>query len=231
MFQQFFSFMQSETTRDEQSVQTIWNGLVDDVDWNIEFNTLIDGKEIFLVQNFLNQEECKRIIQASEGFGYGKTMYPKSYRGNLRLITTDTSLAQSLWTRLEKIVPPVVEENGHQWRPIGLNEVWRLSKYLPGDRFKSHVDACFQRRSDEKSMFTVNVYLNGIDEFTGGSTRFYDDHEEKKVEATIQPSCGLCVLFRQPHAASYLHDGEEVQSGVKYLLRSDVMYTKICKNE
>jgi hypothetical protein len=34
------------------------------------------------------------------------------------------------------------------------------------------------------------------------------------------------LLFRQPPAACYSHDGERVDDGCKYLLRSDVMYRK-----
>jgi len=38
-----------------------------------------------------------------------------------------------------------------------MNECWRLSKYHPKDRFETHVDTCFLRSYDERSMLTVNI--------------------------------------------------------------------------
>jgi hypothetical protein len=81
-------------------------------------------------------------------------------RGNYRLITTDVPLAESLWTRMRAQLPAHVEEGGYTWDAVGLNECFRLAKYTDGDVFGSHVDTCFQRNVNEKSMYTVNIYLN-----------------------------------------------------------------------
>lgn len=122
-------------------------------------------------------------------------------------------------------------EEGEVWQLCGCNEVFRLSKYNATDRFQRHVDTYFERSLGggtlEKSMFTVNIYLN--DDFTGGTTRFYCDHDRDVIEAAVVPETGLCLLFRQPPTACLLHDGEEVSSGVKYLIRSDVMYRRVHK--
>lgn len=83
------------------------------------------------------------------------------FRGNYRLIATDDNLAKVLWSRIRSRVPPHVDEDGHVWDAVGLNECFRLSKYCDGDKFQSHVDTYFQRSNDEKSMYTVNIYLNG----------------------------------------------------------------------
>ena len=99
---------------------------------------------------------------------------PKSYRGNLRLISRDASLAQALWPRLRTHVPRVVvDREGDRWEAKNLNECWRLAKYFPGDRFARHTDAFFERSRDERSFFTVNVYLNDVPAEHGGATRFY----------------------------------------------------------
>jgi hypothetical protein len=173
--------------------------------------------------------ECQDLIAAAEQHGYGATNYPKDYRGNLRLITTDSSLAAAMWTRMQPFVPATLESEGDKWDAIGLNEVWRLSKYHPGDRFQRHCDACFVRNDDEMSLLTVNIYMNG--DFEGGSTRFYANNRTPEANLTIEPKPGLCLLFRQPPEEMYYHDGDRVISGQKYLFRSDVIYRRRCPEE
>ncbi len=130
---------------------------------------------------------------------------------------------------MRHMCPTEVEESGKRWSAVGLNECFRLSKYVAGDVFKPHVDACFKKSERVKSMFTVNLYLNGADEFSGGSTRFYskDYASASSVEYSVTPVAGVALIFRQPYGASYVHDGELVSAGEKYLLRSDIMYTMI----
>lgn len=162
-----------------------------------------------------------RLLTEAERHGFGKTHYPKQYRGNLRLLTTDISLAAAVWERLRPLVPATLDIEGETWDACGLNECWRLAKYYPGDRFKGHCDAAFYRSDGERSMFTVNIYMN--EEMAGGSTRFYfTDHGAPDYAVT--PQTVLCLLFRQPPGQQYYHDGEELVSGLKYLFRSDVMY-------
>jgi len=184
-----------------------------------------ESYEVWLVANLLSENECCSLLKTAEEHGYGATNYAKSYRGNLRLITTDNSLTEAMWHRLQPLVPPTLSLDGHLWDACGLNECWRLAKYYPGDRFGTHCDACFDRSADEMSMLTVNIYMN--EGFDGGSTRFYDDHRADSTPAfSVKPRRGLCLLFRQPPGKSYYHDGEELRSDVKYLFRSDVMYRK-----
>jgi len=181
-----------------------------------------DDREVLLVEGCFSPGECKALVAAAEQHGYGATNYPKAYRGNLRLSTTDEGLAVAVWRRLQPFVPATVERDGQVWDVVGLNEFWRLSKYHPGDRFMRHVDAFFHRGHGETSMFTVNIYMNC--NFEGGATRFYPDADSREADITIRPQPGLCLLFRQPPQRAYYHDGEEVRSGQKYLFRSDVMY-------
>lgn len=54
------------------------------------------------------------------------------------------------------------------------------------------------------------IYLN--DAYEGGSTRF----EELEVEGKQ----GMALVFEHEQ----LHEGAEVTAGIKYVLRSDVMY-------
>jgi prolyl 4-hydroxylase len=63
-----------------------------------------------------------------------------------------------------------------------------------------------------KSLLTLMVYLN--DDFEGGETEFPEQGE------TIVPRAGTALLFQH----MLLHAGKRVRSGVKMVLRSDVLY-------
>ena len=185
-----------------------------------------DGR-LISVDCVFTPDECERLVAAADAIGFGRTSYPKSYRGNMRLITVDESLAGAVWQRLRPLLPPTLKLEGDEWAACGLNECWRLAKYVPGDRFGAHCDAWFQRTDDEMSMYTVNVYMNAVPEPHGGATRFYRERCSEAPVLSVQPETGLGVVFRQPPGESLLHDGEQVFLGTKYLFRSDVMYRRV----
>ena len=58
------------------------------------------------------------------------------------------------------------------WRPHGLNEMFRICSYDPGGHFAPHLDGGHVRSPSDASLQTFMLYLN--DDFTGGSTRFFD---------------------------------------------------------
>lgn len=208
----------------EIEVQTAWGQILGSTTEDLAAEQVSDH-EVWLVNALFNEHECELLLRQAETHGFGTTNYPKAYRGNLRLITTDSSLSDAVWQRLRPLVPPTLTLDGDAWDACGLNECWRLAKYYPGDVFKGHCDASFARSNDEMSMLTVNIYMNGG--FAGGRTRFFfGNHHDKEGAHAVTPSTGLCLLFRQPPGKAYYHDGERLESGVKYLFRSDVMYRK-----
>jgi len=119
------------------------------------------------------------------------------------------------------------------WYPVGLNECLRFCRYTSGGFFRAHSDACFCRSEDEQSLFTCMFYLNG--DFEGGATRFFNydsilapEHhlargQDDTVISSIDPEAGMCLLFFQP---GLLHEGDDVQHGQKYILRTDVMFRR-----
>ena len=109
------------------------------------------------------------------------------------------------------------------------SERFRWCKYVKGQHFEKHVDARFTRSDNEKSFYTVNVYLNdGTKDFSGGRTRFFNfssDGVNDGFEMTVgvTATTGLSLMFNQ-HPDRLWHDGEQLHDGVKYLMRTDVMY-------
>lgn len=172
---------------------------------------------VWQIENFLSLEECQRWILFSENLGYEEATVSlksgpkmiKGMRNNERLVYTNLTLAQTLWERLKNYCPANLEG----YEAIGLNEKFRFYKYKPKQRFKRHIDGSFERNEFEKSMITFLIYLN--EEFEGGQTAF--------DELVITPKTGnaLCFFHKQKH------EGKIIGKGVKYVLRSDVMYRKI----
>jgi len=77
----------------------------------------------------------------------------------------------------------------------------------------------------ERSYFTLHLYLNdavgkdGKQLLEGGTTAFYSWDLEQRID--IVPQCGRVLLFQQ---RDLTHSGDDVVSGTKYTLRTDVMY-------
>lgn len=107
------------------------------------------------------------------------------------------------------------------WLLKGLNERFRFYRYTQGQTFKVHFDGAFERTKHEKSFLTLIFYLN--DEFKGGETTFFHyrgslDNSPLRYQCT--PKQGNALIFDHKQ----LHEGSEVTEGVKYVLRTDVMY-------
>eukprot|EP00937_MAST-01D_sp_MAST-1D-sp2_P006296 g6296.t1 len=229
---------------------------------------------LLVMEHLLSDGECDRLNRAAEAVGFGKTNYPRHYRGNLRLIATDAGLAAALWERVRPFVPAMLRvpcSGGRTvtWRAVGLNECFRLAKYHPGDGFGKHVDADFERSATERSFYTVNVYTNTVVPEHGGCTRFYvdpgrDRRAGKKsffrfgtsrpggakgraggcmgeggpdvagIDLAVRPEAGVAAVFRHSGRLlgdALMHDGEPLRGGVKYLLRTDVMYRTKSESE
>ena len=171
-----------------------------------------------LVQNVLTPQECSAEIARMEAAGPslatinagGRVVQNMRVRNNDRVIFDDEGLAATLFARLADAIPG--EREG--WRVCGLNERFRGYRYATGQRFAPHFDGSFVRTPDEQSLVTVIVYWN---EGCGdGETNFLD------FELQVTPKAGMALLFDH----MVLHEGREVTAGLKYALRSDVMYRR-----
>lgn len=178
-------------------------------------------KGVWFLQNLLSEEQCRSIIAASEAIGFGVTPYPKTYRGNTRVIIRDKMLAINLWPSIAPHIPKLLKDKEGVWKAEELNSWWRVAKYWRGDRFEKHVDGVNLINS-LVSKVTVNIYLN--EDYAGGPTRLY---RGGKPVLDVKGKTGSALLFLQPPKLHLLHDGATVLEGNKYLLRTDVMYRNV----
>ena len=160
--------------------------------------------------------ECAAMIARCEAIGFddapittarGFVMRP-DIRNNMRVMFDDRELAAALFDRIAGVVPARLFGR----HPVGVNERFRCYRYAPGQHFKPHYDGSFQRSPSERSALTFMIYLDA--QCTGGETVFLH------FRVAAVPETGKALLFQ--HAV--LHEGATVKSGVKHVLRSDVMY-------
>jgi prolyl 4-hydroxylase len=171
-------------------------------------------KDIWTIDNFWSASQCQTFIDKSESIGYevatidtekGKKVVD-TVRNNQRILHSDIQLAEAIWNQLKDFVPAKLGNSV----AVGLNELFRFYRYEPGQQFKKHRDQSFIRNDAEASYYTFMIYLN--DGYEGGDTTF--------DLINIHPKKGTALLFLH----SLEHSGSEVTQGIKYVLRTDIMY-------
>mmetsp|Transcript_13626 Transcript_13626/g.33056 ORF Transcript_13626/g.33056 Transcript_13626/m.33056 type:complete len:377 (-) Transcript_13626:147-1277(-) len=208
------------------------------------------------VHDLLTDEECVYLQRNAEASGMHELSGP--LRQCTRAELHEPELAAAMWQRMRPHVParvhvdsscpdglglPAHDEALHGiWEAVGLNPHMRIVKYA-GDgqgHFGPHRDAAYEPSRHERSLLTVNGYLNALPPGVGGATRLlrndlpiHKDREgrlairspEEDVEASFRPDeagCGLIFYH------GLMHDGEPLAEGAppKWLFRTEVMYRR-----
>ena len=187
------------------------------------------SKNGVVVRNALTAAECKAIVDISESKGYQDAIqYCGMYRDrwNDRFMSDDHDLAQFVWDRIKDFIPKTMFVYDSDWKLEKLNSRFRFCKYIGGQGhyFGPHTDGQYIIDSDHRSLLTCMFYLNGSDEFEGGLTNFLDCRT-KVVNYSVHPEPGLCVIFPQADL-DFFHEGTKVTKGLKYILRTDVMFSR-----
>ncbi|KAG0645410.1 hypothetical protein D0Z07_8955 [Hyphodiscus hymeniophilus] len=174
------------------------------------------------IHNLLSTQECLSLILSHKNL-IASNVTPTTIR--TREAFTDYALATLLWSRLPFYHDTkILDEANHSWFAVGLNERFRLCRYEKGGKFSPHMDGRFMRTVDEQSWMAVNIYLNTVPLHCGGATRILLELGEGREEVlgSVQPTMGMASVFRD----NLWHDGAELLSGEKYLLRTDIMYRR-----
>jgi len=175
---------------------------------------------VFTLDKVLSENECKWIIERGEKLGFEPaTVYSteednnvirKDIRDNFRVLEKFPAFGSRLWEVVKGLIPETIDGK----KSIGFYELFRYYKYLKGNNFAPHVDhVVFSEDLDgTESRFTFIIYLN--EGYKGGFTRF------PNLGVDVIPTSGKVLLFRHEN----FHEGVTVEEGVKYLIRTDVMY-------
>lgn len=174
------------------------------------------GPNIFVQKNLLSSDQCNEFIRLSENIGYkaadvdvgGRRKLLNNIRNNERVDYFSRELSAHLWMTLGNVQLPSVEA----YIPVSFSPYFRFYKYQPGQKFNFHKDGQKQYEGST-SFYTVLVYLNDCDQ--GGATLFRENNIK------VQPSRGSILLFKH----DLWHSGGEISEGLKYVLRTDLLYS------
>lgn len=186
-----------------------------------DINNIIDAdyeptrkalKDFCIVPKFLSPDECTNFITMLEDSNNVERLDTRN-----RLMFHSQDLANVFWNRIQPYFDSmnVIDEFGDEWSAYGVNDRFRLVKYDENDEFSLHEDGYFYKDYDKRSFATYMVYLNDVPPENGGDTDFVD-HAIK-----LHPQEGLCLTFL---VDGIYHKGSRLTTGVKYILRTDIMY-------
>lgn len=122
-----------------------------------------------------------------------------------------------------------------RWKFTRGNERMRFLRYEKGMFFQRHCDGSYESPENteegkpyERTHYTLHLYLNG-DGVEGGETTFWgpqfgaaQQSEQKRVD--VKAMMGRVLIFQHQ---GLIHSGEEVQAGVKFTMRTDLLYKRV----
>lgn len=177
---------------------------------------------VHLVRNFLTVAEAAAWVRwAEERAGLEDASHPASRdiaaRSCGRAERWDPAAAARLFARLAPLLPAA-----DRARATGCYEKLRVYRYRAGgaDRFGRHVDEAAEVGGGAATGATVLVYLTDVE---GGETVFYRGAAGRSEAARFQPEAGA-LLWHHHGARCLEHEALPVTKGIKYVLRTDVVY-------
>lgn len=208
---------------------------------------LSDVPGAYQLLNVLSSDECQRLIDLSEALGYlpdAAVSLPRDIRHNDNIVwVTDSKTDELIWQRAAALASEDLAIFDHK-RPLGLNARFRFYRYHSGDYFKPHTDGSWpgsrvingeliaNAYSDRYSLMSFLIFLN--DDFSGGATRFLVSANDpgkparygakaKKIDIRTPAGSVLCFPHGM-HPLHCVHSSEPISSGVKYIIRTDMLF-------
>lgn len=209
---------------------------------------LILAENLFTASNFFDNCECQSWIRFCISTGFvevkANATHETARRYHGRIQAESISTADLIFRRLLPLLPTNLDGSN----PVGCSSNIRLYRYTVGQSFGKHID---ESKNDEGglgvSKLTVLIYLSGDENsetrqrhplmgaeyLVGGETKFYSERiisNKRKIKHTVEEE--LCSV--KPAAGKLLvhahgdrcltHEGAPVLQGIKYVLRTDVIY-------
>lgn len=189
--------------------------------------------QILVIPNLFTSNLCKSYVSFLSTLPLvttpGKPKRGEATRVNDRFQVDDSNFAVRLWeeTALKDLVSSFEDQGIWGGEVIGLNSNIRVYRYRPGQFFDQHYDESNRVVGIDsipgKTTWTLLIYLTACE---GGATAFYPEAESRQDRqpdaVLVDPTSGSALLHRH-EPACLLHEGKEVLSGEKWVLRSDLV--------
>lgn len=194
---------------------------------------VVSEDQIITIGKFFSQELCNELLKSfttSLTLETTPLIKSKDYavRVNDRALVESSETAINLWEYLQKILLFEYNEQSilDEFQTAkGLNPQLRVYRYTKGHHFGQHYDESVKVNSPTvkgETKWTLLIYLTGGEEFVGGDTIFYPI-DRKNEPINVHPSKGTALLHKHGDDC-LLHEAELVRDGVKWVLRSDVVF-------
>jgi len=188
---------------------------------------------IVVVQNLFTANLCKAYVSFLSTLPLtttpGKPKRGEAVRVNDRYQVDDPVFANRLFkeTAIKELVDSYKDQDLWGGRVLGLSSNIRVYRYRSGQFFDQHYDESNKVIGPDgipgKTTWTLLIYLTTCD---GGETAFYPEAPSKRDKTpnpvVVNPQAGS-ALFHRHFPECLLHEGKEVLSGEKWVLRSDLV--------
>ncbi len=199
-----------------------------DVNGGDESEDVIDGPWVVLLENFLTDEECKRLIEIGHDLGYERSSETTTHRDGTfsqNQVSTRRTSTNTFCNVCDdddiagRATQKIATFTGF---PVEFSEELQLLQYHPGQYYERHHDYIGTHKHGPSGprVLTVLLYLNDVEE--GGATRFHDLYEgappvdvyPKKGSALIWPSVLDEDILEMDYRTE--HEALVVEKGMKY---------------
>ncbi|MEM7468448.1 MAG: oxidoreductase [Pseudomonadota bacterium] len=201
----------------------------------------------FQILNLLSPEECARLVELTETLGYlpdAAVSLPRKIRHNDNVTwVADQASVNGLWQRaafaFQNLDIPLIDKPA-----VGLNARFRYYRYDKGDFFAPHTDGAWfgsavvneqligDAFGDRYSQYSLVLFLS--DAFIGGRTEFYlnpkdpleplETLENANIVRIATPIGGAICFPHGGHPWHRVHSSEPIRQGIKYIIRTDVLF-------
>ena len=217
-------------------------------DTNVTLRNISEVPGTFQLHNVLSPVEAQRLIHFTESLGFledAAVSLPRSIRHNHSLTwIADDVTNDIIWQRCQSAIS-TAEIPGIRQKPVGLNARFRFYRYQKGDYFSPHTDGSWPGSKiinqelvhnayhDRWSQMSFLLFLS--DNYQGGATQFYVS-DVGPLEPARQSSQAKIIDVRTPlggalcfphgnHPLHCRHSSEQILSGTKYIIRTDLLFS------
>lgn len=193
-------------------------------------------EQILVVPTLFTSSLCKAYVAFLNSLPLsttpGRPKRGEAVRVNDRFQIEDQAFANRLWqeTALKDLVAGFGDSDIWGGEVVGLNPNIRVYRYRSGQFFDQHYDESNRVKGpageDAVTTWTLLIYLTSCE---GGETAFYPEARSKKERqpdpVVVNPQAGSALLHHH-YPECLLHEGKEVLSGEKWVLRSDLVVAR-----